>query len=485
MAIPLYVRATLLGVSESFTASKFWVFNVNTPSAPVLVLSGNSLPIAADGSLEILVTDTSLVLDDKIELIVSDYNGTNETTYKGSLGVTDVVRDPPPPVVGVPDQYILAVGDSFTDYGSSYGSGENITLQGRTYWNVAINSLTTSRYIMEHDQGVAGDETADVLARMAAITSSPADIVMILLGINDISNGVPLATIKTNIDSIISQIRAVNKKILITPVLYRYTPSDQQGMIDDVDEINAHYASKAAADDDITIAETSATFNTLITSTDSNDRALVSDDNLHPNNYGARLIAIGTAAALDNYLPAYLSDQDNNRLVNPEFLGTGGNVSSPSTGVMPDNWSGKYGVNPSGDTYAIENIVGTNYIRAISSPEGSPSTDRYINIEPTPHFSVDAGRYIAEVEIEFLDITAPDQLYITLEDETAATPYIYCRQEVVGVFDPTLSGTKVVYRTPPTHMLAGTANLWINSKSADLVNGLNMLIGKPKVIKVD
>ena len=78
---------------------------------------------------------------------------------------------------------------------------------------------TTSflRYMQGANQGVSGESTTQMLARISEVTSKNADIVIINGGVNDNNgaNTIPLSTTKSNIAAMVSATLAANKKVIL------------------------------------------------------------------------------------------------------------------------------------------------------------------------------------------------------------------------------------------------------------------------------
>lgn len=83
--------------------------------------------------------------------------------------------------------------------------------------------VATQARITAINSGIAGNDTADIEAAVGPrITDHNPDVVVILIGINDVTFGVPLATIEVNYDSILSQIRAWSATVQIVCISILY-----------------------------------------------------------------------------------------------------------------------------------------------------------------------------------------------------------------------------------------------------------------------
>jgi lysophospholipase L1-like esterase len=80
----------------------------------------------------------------------------------------------------------------------------------------SVASVAIQNTIRTVNSGIAGNQTADIAAAVAArITNYNPDVVVLLIGINDITFGVPFGTTMTNYESILSQVRAWSTTVQI------------------------------------------------------------------------------------------------------------------------------------------------------------------------------------------------------------------------------------------------------------------------------
>jgi acyl-CoA thioesterase I len=117
---------------------------------------------------------------------------------------------------------IVALGDSLT-------SGRGIS-KNEAYPAILEKTLKTAGlpYIVSN-HGVSGDTTADALRRLTAALDEQPSIMIVALGANDGLRGVPVATVRSNLEKIIEAAQARHIDVLLCgmealPVLgWQYT----------------------------------------------------------------------------------------------------------------------------------------------------------------------------------------------------------------------------------------------------------------------
>lgn len=112
---------------------------------------------------------------------------------------------------------IIFAGDSITK-GTDYGG---VTSTDTFAYKIGIaNGYSASNII---NSGVASNTSADVLARLTndVISLNPA-VVVLMIGMNDWKQGIPIATYQANIESIFTQLKSAGiKTVGITSSLQR------------------------------------------------------------------------------------------------------------------------------------------------------------------------------------------------------------------------------------------------------------------------
>ena len=107
---------------------------------------------------------------------------------------------------------ILAFGDSLT---SGFGLPPDKALPARLEAKLRADGLA----IHVVNGGVAGDTTAGGLARLDWALAQKPDIVILELGANDMLRGIDAATVRANLDAMITKIQASGAKLLLTGML--------------------------------------------------------------------------------------------------------------------------------------------------------------------------------------------------------------------------------------------------------------------------
>ena len=126
----------------------------------------------------------------------------------------------------------------------------------------------------------SGGTTAGGLQRLPAHLKGKVDIFILELGINDAFRGVPIATIRNNLQSIIDQVRKRNpdvRVIIAGMELPNYTADDY------IFAFGQIYADLAA--------ETHATLIPYLLEGVGGDAALNQPDHVHPNGAGQKILA--------------------------------------------------------------------------------------------------------------------------------------------------------------------------------------------------
>lgn len=104
---------------------------------------------------------------------------------------------------------ILILGDSLTD-------GYGLT-RGQAYPALLAQKLSAAGYknFEVINAGVSGDTTAGGVRRIPKYLAKKIDVFILELGINDAFRGVPIEQMRTNLQTIIDQVRAKNPNVAI------------------------------------------------------------------------------------------------------------------------------------------------------------------------------------------------------------------------------------------------------------------------------
>lgn len=228
---------------------------------------------------------------------------------------------------------IVYFGDSLTDYDKYDGRKQmtNILAGARFYTNPSF------------DQGIAGQNTTQMLARIGLVTAQiipGKTLVPFLGGTNDISSNPSIlpgdvntsGTSISNINQIVTQLVAAGAKVLIHTIWKRGVPQASYPYEAQRLAVNTFIRSLAGTPG-VTVFDVENVYNPETMS----DEA----QGLHPNPYGAFVVASAEAPLVASFIDpvSILAGQPGNLLVNPELTGTGGTLTSgTATGVVANNW---------------------------------------------------------------------------------------------------------------------------------------------------
>lgn len=224
----------------------------------------------------------------------------------------------------------LPLGDSITNLGQT--SARNVTTGAvvydtRGFW-VAAQAQTKQPIFMLDELGTPFDTAIDVLARMGPVLASGADVVGLMLGVNDLSDnleGGDIPAIAANIGEIVDQCVAGGMKVLLLKAT-ELTQTSGNVSKARIQLLNIELEKIAAATADCEIIDSNYTeYNA--------DVANNTTDNIHPNTRGATMVGRLVAEGIDQYVESTAVWAD----VLPALTGTGGDVGSGS-GQLPDGY---------------------------------------------------------------------------------------------------------------------------------------------------
>lgn len=82
------------------------------------------------------------------------------------------------------NNHILFIGDSLTQWGT---------------WNELFPQFSIENF------GVAGDKTIDIIQRMPHYRTKQTSTIFLMVGINDLANGIPVASVLMNYNTLVNQ----------------------------------------------------------------------------------------------------------------------------------------------------------------------------------------------------------------------------------------------------------------------------------------
>jgi acyl-CoA thioesterase I len=103
---------------------------------------------------------------------------------------------------------IVALGDSLT---SGHGIGRSSAYPA--VLERALRELDVPALVVNH--GVSGDTTAGGVRRLEAALAEKPDILILALGANDGLRGIPVATVRRNLEQVIEQAQARGVRVLL------------------------------------------------------------------------------------------------------------------------------------------------------------------------------------------------------------------------------------------------------------------------------
>ncbi|AOW81463.1 SGNH/GDSL hydrolase family protein [Vibrio mimicus] len=127
--------------------------------------------------------------------------------------------------------------------------------------------------------GVSGNTTIDLLNRMSDVTSTDADVVLLLIGTNDLNQARTPEQTRDSMEQVLDQIIASGKKVLITKVPLRKISDN----LNQKEQLNAYYEQLALERaGDVAITDNLTAFNQYV---QAGEDLVVTTDGLHPNSF--------------------------------------------------------------------------------------------------------------------------------------------------------------------------------------------------------
>lgn len=185
--------------------------------------------------------------------------------------------------IAQPDRCLVALGDSITD-------GTVAGILGGSYIERAL-SFTNNRFYANPVYADFGDTTTDLISNQLPLAISDIDVTktsnvaIIMIGINDIRASVALATIDTNIQTIVTDLQTAGYYVVLQTILRDFGTAWADRLTLNSNIISNTYGADAIVDYTTTILES--------------DNSLF-PDNLHPNLAGNTEIANTLWLVLNN-----------------------------------------------------------------------------------------------------------------------------------------------------------------------------------------
>lgn len=254
---------------------------------------------------------------------------------------------------GFPANTVIAFGDSIINHGADEAVSATQGYYDRQSVIFWAQLFLGQRLTLVSNKGVSGNTTTQMLARLATdvLSANPIpDFVVMDGGANDIGN-VSLATTKSNLQSMWSQIAAKGSKV----VYFTLNPSGNYGTgptatspvspVADAYAFNRWVRAYAAANPGFILVDCwSSLIDVTQTASAPPIAGYVQGDGIHPNFYGAARMGRKLAEAMEPFiqgLPVVAEGNSDpaNFLANPMMTGTGGTITNGGTGSVPTSWT--------------------------------------------------------------------------------------------------------------------------------------------------
>jgi lysophospholipase L1-like esterase len=187
----------------------------SSPTPPLaLVLKGLALALVCTGLLAVQGSDVAeaqarRVKDEMVEKVFNAKPPSHRSQRQGMFALTKIER-----------ASIVMLGDSLTE---------------RAQW-----SEITGCYFVAN-RGIGADDSAGVLRRLEEVTRLNPRAVFLMIGVNDLSSGVPVEKIAANVRQIIAHLNGADIKVYLTAVL-PVTQGYRRKINSKINELNALYA---------------------------------------------------------------------------------------------------------------------------------------------------------------------------------------------------------------------------------------------------
>ena len=174
------------------------------------------------------------------------------------------------------DIILICLGDSLT---AGFGATRPFLVDKSNSYPAYLQKKVNFSVI---NAGVSGDTTAQGLARVDSdVLSKDPDIVIILLGANDVFSDIPISTTQNNLQNIINKVDSGNRKIYLAKFYTDATAAAMSIPSDTITQYNNMFTTLAASSNKITLIEDIWT----------GVWGIHMSDNIHPNARGYEIMA--------------------------------------------------------------------------------------------------------------------------------------------------------------------------------------------------
>lgn len=405
----------------------------------------------------------------------------SESTAKVFGGYSLIEADPVVPPTGLLIEgdrlKVIAFGDSITDQGDSdrRNSSTSTSYQKTTrgWWCSAL-SVANQDFCILDGVGVSSDTTVNLLARMDDVLLTDADIVMLMIGTNDLNENRTPSDIALNVADILDQIIVAGKKVIIQPTIKRRpdTPQIEEWNLK-VDELNAAY--RVLADErpnSVAVASDATDYNQLLV----DNPALVTGDGTHPIAYGGWVIGSSTAATLTEKVLSRTPVDDVNYV--SDFSGSTGTLLNGATGTVPDNWKLHF-ANPADGVGGTVNLDNSFTVRTGLS-SGANENQSKVSISA----NVPEGEYIFSVDLTISDINKLNRDFsILLRESNYLTNSEFLIPKSTELAENSASFQNAKFTTGIIHCTTGTLVVDITGDSL-VSEQIEYTLSNPRLVKV-
>lgn len=272
---------------------------------------------------------------------------------------------------------IVALGDSITIGNvdlANQAFGDNSWFQ-----QLIVRSNGMLRYI--YNAGISGQRTDQMLARIQTdVISKKPDMCIILGGTNDVSQSIPIATTRANIETMITTLLQNN----ILPVLCKIPPRNGTAYDSGTSLINLNVVDLARK-----YKLPLIDFYSVVTTNtgDYISSPAYTLDGTHPTAIAAKQMAIEALDTISPYVNGFTEHLPSDNLDPNNLLGNGCFVNDSNADGMPDNW-GMYGAitNVTKSLIADSSAIG-NWYRMVANSSATTFTQSSA-INATNNFSI-------------------------------------------------------------------------------------------------
>jgi len=282
------------------------------------------------------------------------------------------------------DSTLAFTGDSITAHGDSVNNGINYYL-GDGYSTIAsIISGNKYKRPVGSNQGVAGENSTQILARLNTLIALNPKACVVMAGTNDVTQSVSFNTITSNLTTIYRRLKAIGCRVIAITIPTRFAPAAALSAANEAIRLQVNAWILANKDVDRIIDSTTI----LTTST-------LFADGLHPNTKGDTLLGTIVGNVLNTLIEdANIAFQINPASVDNPFFTTG----SP----LATNWSIENYSN--GATVTPTKVLETSGNKQIITVSGNYTNEGVFNYKQNKtsgvtYLAADVIEMIVDIEI--------------------------------------------------------------------------------------